>query len=421
MSQLAENLIKEWWARPLPKVIPREVDLLNFHNLPVKKIVSIVGFRRSGKTYTLLDLAAKIGQKNCVYINFEDERIPQKINLLTDITDSLTELSGKKSFTLLFDEIQNIPGWETWARRIAETTNHKLFITGSSSRLASSDLPTNLRGRSLTVEIKPLNFREFLKFKNTDFSSLPKPELLNLTREYITYGGFPEIVLVEEGKKLLIIDEYYKTFLTKDVIERHKIRNSETLVSLIKLLLNSSYYTASKLTGDLKSAGFDAGKATTTRYLSFLQESFFLKTGKLHSPSVKNRLKAAQKPYFIDNFFLSRYSTEFSQNLGRLMENTVAQNLSNFYYWRDYQGHEIDFVIQRVESTEELIQVSFVSNKSEINKRETENLAKAARILKCQNLTLITWDLDGKIEKGNFLINLISLPKWLMEFPLESK
>src|SRR3989338_7060474 len=109
-----------------------------------------------------------------------------------------------------------------------------------------------MRGRSLTIPLSPLNFREFLLFKNKDFLNLPEAEKLNLTREYLTYGGFPEIVLVEEGKKSLILDEYFQTFLLRDLIERHKIRNDLELKMLIKLLLNSSYYTISKLTNNLK-------------------------------------------------------------------------------------------------------------------------------------------------------------------------
>ena len=415
MSQLAENIIRKWWTSTLPEILPRNIDLMSYYNLPVRKIISAVGFRRIGKTYIFLDFAEKIGKENCVYINFEDERIPKNVTFLTDIIDTLAEISGEKSYTLLFDEIQNIPNWSIWARRIIETTNHKLFITGSSSKLASSELPTELRGRSLTIHINPLSFNEFLRFKKVDFESLPQTQRLNLTREYITYGGFPEVSLVDEGKKTLIINEYYNTFVSRDIIERHKIRNVELLNNLLKLLLNSPFYTISGLTKSLKSIGFDTGKATIFRYISYLEESFFLKNLELHTPSIKKRGKAQRKPYFIDNSFLFNLSTEFSNNMGRLMENVVFNNLSDMYYWQNYQDKEIDFVIREKEINTKLIQVSFVGSKTEIKEREMSNLILGSHILKCNDLTLVTWSVEDTIKKGDKITKLIPLFKFLLQ------
>lgn len=409
MSQLAENIIKKWWATPLPQITKRDLDLLAWHNLPVKKIVSLVGFRRVGKTYLFLDFAEKIGRQNTLYINFEDERIPKKVNFLTDLIDTLAEMSGNKPYILLLDEIQNIPDWSIWARRIVETTQHQLFITGSSSKLSSSELPTQLRGRSITLEAKPLNFTEFLRFKKLDFDSLPQTQQLGITREYLTYGSFPEIALVDEGKKSLIINEYYNTFVSRDLIERHKIRNTELLNALIKLLLNSPFYTISGLTQSLIDLGFDTGKATISRYLSHLQESFFVKTLELHTPSIKKRAKAPKKPYFIDNSFLFNHSMEFSNNFGRLMENLVFSNLQSAYYWQNYVGKEIDFVIREKEVNKSLIQVTYATTLAEIKAREMDNLIIGAKILNCHHLILITWSVKDLVKIDGQTIEFIPL------------
>lgn len=424
MKQILENIIKEWWSRPWPTIIPRDLNLKEYADLKVKKIVSVVGFRRSGKTYTLFDLAKKLGRENCVYINFEDERLSKKTETLTALIEVLTEISGNKTYYLLLDEIQNIENWSVWARRINESTNHHLFISGSSSKLSSAELPTELRGRSLTVNLFPLSFKEFLRFKKAEIKKLPKSIILNLMREYLIFGGFPEIVLVEEGKKPLVLDEYFQTFLLRDVIERHKIRSEREIKAMIHLLFNSSYYTISKLANSLKSADNAISKSTVSRHLEFLEESFLIKSLTLHTPSIKNRLKAAKKPYFIDNFFLSRYSTAFSQNLGRLMENLAALELfrqttydltDDLYYWKDYQNHEIDFVLRKKEKVEKLIQVSFVSHLSAISDKETKNLIKAARELHCQNLTYLTWDLEKKMEVGSSQISFQPIWQWLLE------
>ena len=415
MKQDLEKIVKEWWDNPLPIVTPRELDLLSYYNLPLRKVIALVGFRRSGKTYSFFSLIEKIGKENTVYVNFEDERFPNDVKVLTTLLDVITEFSGSKSYTLLMDEIQNIDGWEKWARRVVETTNHKLFITGSSSKLSSSELPTELRGRSLTINAKPLNFREFLKFKNANIKLLPQPKLLNFMREYLKYGGFPEISVIDEGKKAIILDEYYKTFLKRDVIERHGLRNKIVISQLIKLLLNSPYYTISKLTNSLKSLGYDVSKTTVSKYISYLEESYFIKNLELHTQNVKNRAKAPKKLYFVDNFFISRFSNNFSENLGRLMENLVANNIDNCYYWKDYQNHEVDFVVRKMETVSELIQVSYVSQIGEINNREIRSLLKASSELKCDNLKIITWDLESEIKENGLVVKLIPIYKFLLK------
>lgn len=416
MKQLLESLIKEWWIRPLPTVILRDKNLLEFSNLGVRKAVSIIGFRRVGKTYLLFDLARKLGQENCVYLNFEDERLPKTTHLLTQLLDVLTELRGGQSFTLLLDEIQNIPNWSVWVRRVLETTQHQVFLTGSSSKLSSYELPTELRGRSLSINLRPLNFKEFLRFKKVEKEALPKPVVLNLTREYLTYGGFPEVVLVEEGKKHLIIDEYFRTFILRDLIDRYQIRAEVQLRELIKLLANSSYYTISRLAASMKNSESGISKATVARYIHFLEESFFLFSLPLHTPSLKNRLKAERKPYLVDSFLLSRLSTEFSLNLGRLMEQAVVEQLLarldedpnlGIFYWKDNAGHEVDFLIRKQERVSELIQTTFVPEGGSLAKRELLSLEKAQKVFACHNIKIITWDLEGE--------NCIPLYKWLLK------
>lgn len=422
-KQLLENLIREWWQRPLPKIIPRQINLQEYANLPVNKIVSVIGFRRSGKTYTLLDLAQKVDQRKCVYINFEDERLPRQTSTLTLITDVLNEISGQQPYFLLFDEIQNIPNWSLWARRINETGQHKLFISGSSSKLSSAELPTELRGRSLSVHVHPLNFREFLRFRRESAKNMSQSQFLHLNREYLEYGGFPEIVLTEEGKRPLLLDEYYQTFVAKDIVERYKLRKSPALQQTISLLLNSPYITISKLTKNLKSLDTNMSKTTVMRYLSYLEQSFFLKSLQLHTPSVKNRLKAERKPYFVDSYFISRYASDFSQNLGRRMENAVANQLARLtennrllsvYYWKDYQRHEVDFILRRQEEVTQLIQVCFISDREVVPDREVKSLVKAANQLDCQNLLLLTWNKEANIKIAGLTIQCQPLFKWLL-------
>ena len=422
---------------PLPNIYQRNIDLRNYVNFEsssqkgelempsnVRKIISVVGFRRVGKTYLLLDLAKKVGQDKCIYINFEDERIPKDVSTLTNLLDVLAELSGSKSYYLLLDEIQNIPNWSQWARRVVETTTHSLIISGSSSKLASVELPTELRGRSVNVKVNPLNFKEFLTFKKVDRSLLTPAQLLYLQMEFVRFGGFPEVVLSDEGKKLLLVDEYFNTFLQRDVIERHKLRRADSLSLLIGFLLNSKEYTVRRLANTISSLDRKIGKYTVSRYLSYLEESFFSRSLFIHTRNIKNRLQAPKKVYFVDSSFVSRKSTDFSNNVGKLMEQKVSEKIFadidrsqsfNVFYWRNYRGDEVDLVLRKGEDVKKLIQVCYVSDVKNLPERETKGLILAAKELSCSNLEVVTWDVESTLSVNGYKINLIPLHKYLLE------
>ena len=423
MKQLLREIITNWSNQPLPMIKPRDIDLTAFFDPTIKKIITVVGFRRVGKTFTLLDFAQKHGQAKCVYINLEDERLPQKIETLTNFSDSITELYGAKPIVLLVDEIQNIPGWSVWARRINETTPHHLIISGSSSKLSSRELPTELRGHALTIEITTLSWREFLHWREIDAAHTPTSHMLHSLRDFLFCGGLPEIVLAEAGLRPLLVTEYFNTFVTRDIIERYRLRNTEALRELLGLLLNSTFYTISKLTNTLKSLGHTVSKSTILKYVAWLESSFFLSPLELWSPSIKNRRQAARKAYFIDTYFPVRFGTKFSENIGHLMEQAVYLEIKRrlnheaageVFYWRDYQNHEVDFTIRRPVATE-LLQVNYASSVSDIAARETTSLIKASQTLGSIHRTLITWDLETTLTVEDQTIECVPLWKWLLK------
>jgi len=425
MKQLLEEIIKEWWSQKLPKINPREINLLNLFSKKVNKAISVIGFRRVGKTYLLLELAQKLGQENCIYVNFEDERIPEKTEVLTLFLEVIKELRDREKMTfLLLDEIQNIPKWSKWARRVMDTCNYPIFLSGSSLKLSSKEIPTELRGRTLTCYLFPLSFREFLTFKNKNIKNLPQTTILSLQREYLKFGGLPEVVLVEEGKRYFLIDEYFKTFLIRDIFERYNPRNEAVIRDMLKLLLNSTYFTISKITNTLKSLGYKIGKGTISNYLNWIEDSFFVYFLKFYSPNVKDQLQYPRKPYFIDNFFISRFSSKFSKNLGRLMENLVAQSLIKesyqhhlleIYYWKDNRAREVDFVLKHQEKIKQLIQVCYDLYDPETKNREINSLLKASKELKCNDLFIITSDYEGEEKVKGKKIKFIPLWKWLLK------
>jgi len=424
MKPILKELITEWREKNLPNIIEREKDLTKLIDWKILKAIPIVGFRRTGKTFLLLDAAKKIGKENTLYIDFEDERLPQKTEVLTTLSDIIKEIYGRKKLILLLDEIQNIPNWSKWVRRMLDSFNYQIILSGSSSKLSSKEIPTELRGRCITIELYPLSFSEFLRFKNEDIEKLTDPLKLNLLREYINFGGLPEIVISEEAKKYMLIEEYFKTFIIRDIFERYGIRNKELMRDIIRLLLNSTYITITKMFDTLRSIGHKLGKETIANYFYYLRSSMFIEFLEIISPKIKNSLKAPRKVMIIDNFFIKRFSQKFSENIGRLMENCVflelkrraAKNpLLEIYYWKDYYQNEVDFILKEGLKIKQLIQVTYASSKDEIEKREIKALIKASKLLKCKNLLIITWDYEDEVEIKNKKIVFKPLWKWLLE------
>lgn len=422
MKQILNDLVKQWWNSPLPTIKPREIDLTSYFDPKVKKIISVIGFRRVGKTFTLLSFANKYGKEKCVYINFEDERIPKKTEVLSVLVDLLTEIRGDEPLVLLMDEIQEIPDWSMWARRVNEAGKYKLILSGSSSKLSSREIPTELRGQTITIPVFPLSWMEFLDFRGVDIKNLPNANKLNLMRDYAFYGGMPEIVLAEEGLRALIISDYLSSFVERDLVERYNIRKTEVLSDLLRLLTNTRSFTYSKLTNSLNSLGHKVSKVTIIRYLQWLEWSFYMSHLEIYSGSAKNKIKTMKKAYLIDNYFSSHFSSTMSADYGHLMEQLVFQSLykskiwdprRDVAYWKDYLGYEVDFVTHYNREVGELIQVTYASNRSEINIRETKSLLKACDKLKLAVGTVITWDLSLQEKIDGIEIKFIPLWKWL--------
>ncbi len=434
MKDVIKTILYEWKARKLPYILDREINLFNHANATPPKIIVATGFRRVGKTYLFLHLIKELlknkTKEEVVYINFEDERIPLKIEFLTLLLPTAKEIFNENAACMFLDEIQNIPSWSKWVRRIYDTENIRLFVSGSSSKMSSKEIPTELRGRFLEINVFPLSFREFLNFKNLRFDfkealsiGEKRAEILKALNEYLQYGALPEIVLSQEDKKLEVALSYYQTVIRRDIIERHKIKNEEALKALLRLLLNSTSYSISKLYNNLKSLGYGIGKTTLQNYIAYIENSYFIFSVQIFSYKIKDQMQYPRKVYFIDNVFINAVSTKFSRDNGRLYENIVAVNLlkkfkNNIFYWKSMQKEEVDFIVKDGLKVKQLIQVCYDIEDMKTKEREVRALLKASKELKCNNLLIITDDKEGVEEKSWFGINrkikYIPLWKWLL-------
>ena len=406
MNTLLRTLLLDWRDQKLPTTLKRDIQLDLTPQKGVRNATVITGFRRVGKTYLVYEAIERLLQthkrEDILYLNFEDERITNpSIDLLTDLLPEAQAVFGRKPKYLFLDELQLIPDWSKWVRRMLDTEEMEIFITGSSSKMSSYELPTEMRGRSWEVKVFPLSMEEFLRFKHEtiDIQNLAyrpgeQARFAYLFTQYLTFGGLPAVVLTEEAKKQELLQSYFQTVVQKEIGEREKIENAVAMRTLLKLLLNSSYITISKLHNNLKSMNIPVGKTTVDNYMTYIENSYFMKELYIFNPSMINQLQYPRKVYFVDTGFMTALSTKFSTNMGRLFENAVYNKLSRqhetMYYYKDENENEVDFAILEEGKTSALYQVCYDLTDEETRNREVKSLLKAGKTLNCSTLRLVT-------------------------------
>lgn len=392
------------------------------------KIITVTGPRRSGKTSILLNCIAELINKGfererIIYINFEDERLNLNVNNLEFIIESYRELYPDipmDKCCIFFDEIQNIEGWEKFVRRVYDNFSRNIFITGSNSKLLSSEIATSLRGRTVKYEVLPLSFEEFLVFKsfsfdkNKDFfSQTKKVRLINLLKEYLTYGGFPEIPFLDEEIKRKTLWEYFEVMIYRDIVERYKITNLSALKFFFKRIAESDgkFFSVNKIYNELKSLGIEIGKNALYDYLDYAESSYLLKLLKKHYRAVKRTELSEKKVYFIDSGLLNsiRYFSE--KDYGILLENLIFNEISKKYseVFCFKENKECDFVAGK-----KAIQVCYDISDEITFSRERAGIKEACKYLGIKDSLIITFDDKKKFKEGNVNVEVIPASEFLL-------
>lgn len=422
-KELFKYLIKEFHERRLPEIYHRTLEIPE-----TRKIVSLIGARRIGKTSYFFQmigqLEASAGRERILYINFEDERIlPLDVKDLNSILEAYYELYPEnvdRELYLFFDEVQNVPGWEVYVRRLYDRGDLKLFLTGSSSKMLSKELATSLRGRTLSFYLYPLDFREYLAFRGVepvqDFEySKQRFELKKLFEEYLYEGGFPEVVLEVPELRKKILQDYFEMMIYRDLVERFSIRNTTLLKALTKYLVTNignpfsvtSYYKAIKQDQEVS-------KGTLLEYISHLEDISLVYFLPLFSYSLKAQAINPRKVYCIDNGLRNAVSFTFSKDEGKLAENLVFLELmrreKEIYYWKN--GGEVDFIVKEEDNSLTAINVSYTDR---IEEREIQALEEFSGVegfgAQVKELLLLTKDTE-KTENG---IRYMPLWKWMLK------
>ncbi len=423
-----EKIILEWKAFKIPEVFERDYSL----NLKYDLVMTITGPRRAGKTYFCFQMIKKllnesISQKNFLYINFEDEKlIGANANDLSNLFERFLEIAEPNSnekIYLFFDEIQNVTNWENWVRRMYDTRKDiKIILTGSSSKLLSKEIATNLRGRIYNLEIFPFSFREFLRFKKISFSNKSdiyknSNKIKKNFKKYMQGGGYPFIVMNKEIPTNEILQEYYNSMIFRDVVERYKISDVKKLQILTKFIFESTSkeISYSRLSNKMKSLGFSLSRNTVQEYISYFEEAYLFFQVLKFEYSLTKQLGSIKKVYCIDNGLLNSVSFKFSKDYGKLLENLVFRELCSkkkkIFYNRG--KFECDFLLQEKEKLVGAIQVCYHLN-DENKDREVKGLIEATNKAKLKKGFILTMNQEDEFVVDKKKILVLPVWKWLL-------
>ena len=425
-KDIIKNLITDFQEKGISPARPRLLEI------PVnsKKIVALTGVRRSGKTFQLYNIISKlikqkIGLSNILYFNFEDERIDKNIFILNDLIESYQELYPEinmGSCYFLFDEIQNINGWEKFVRRIYEQVSKNIFITGSNSKMLSREIATSLRGRSINYEIYPLNFEEYLNFLDIGInfnSTKSNSAMVNAFEKFLSGGGFPELISVDSEIKNKVLQEYFNVMIFRDLIERYGITQTEILKYFCKRVIGNSSkeFSVNKIYNEIKSQGYKISKDTIYEFQNYVESIYLAFFIPRYSHSIVKQEFSRKKVYSIDNGLAASIDIFFMKNKGTALENLVFLELIKsgkkvFYYSNNYECY---FLLAENEKISDAIQVCYDTGYVDTKYREERGLLTVCREFKLKKGLILTIYGEEKYTIDGINIEIMPVYKYVLK------
>lgn len=425
-EMLERVILDQHIGQPWPSVyIERTVDQTIQRLSQNPEIIVIIGVRRCGKSILLEHFRRNSGGGNDYYFNFEDERLVGfGVEDFEILHQTLMALYGVQK-TFYFDEIQNIPGWEMFVRRMYNS-GCKIYITGSNANLFSEELGTRLTGRYITCPVYPISFAEFSQYEipldKKHFSTTDIGRLRGVYSEYLEYGGIPAYI---RDKDPAYLHSLYESILYRDILARYKIGNSEALKRLVFFLASNcgKEVSYSKLLGMINSNGTIVKSSTTiSEYCSYIENSFLCFFVNRYDHSLKAQQKSPKKVYFIDHVLAKNLGFRISEDRGRTLENIVFLELKRqgcdiFYY---KENRECDFIIREGVQATQAIQVCTELSDPTTKQREIAGIVEAMDKFSLDRGLIITnsEEYTEIIEVKNKKYNITVKPiwKWLRSF-----
>jgi hypothetical protein len=398
--------------------IPRETLTVASRHATLPHAVVISGVRRSGKSTLLNQILSDVYKAGVYYFSFEDERLVDfNVDDFNNLYEVFLELYGEKKI-FFFDEVQNVPRWEVFVRRMQEK-GFKFFITGSNASLLSKELGTKLTGRHVGVELFPFSFKEYLSFKGFQLSknafslTAERAALKKHFAEYLQHGGMPEYLKYQDTT---LLKRVYEDILYRDIVARYGIKQVNPLRELGLYFLSNIGGTFSY--NNLKKVLGVGSMNTVKRYADFMENSYLIFLVSKFSYSLKKQFVSLKKIYCIDNGLAEAVAFQFSRNKGKFLENLVFLELrrkaQEIYYYKTSNNLEVDFLVKSGKNDLRLIQVTDNLDNDKTRQREINALEKAMDELGLKTALILTEDTDEEIVlKGKVLI-IQPIYKWLL-------
>lgn len=432
IREVVRQKILDAEAAPIPRFTRRDVHVPAIPN----KAIAVIGMRRTGKTtflWQVLSDRVRSGtpREGILFFSFDDERLAgldagDLSILLEEYYRLHPEWREGRRALFLFDEIQMVEGWERFARRVLDTENVDLFLSGSSARMLSREVATSMRGRAMEARIFPFSFREYLRHHGREpgrVRRMTKAQRSALRRDlesYLAAGGFPEAQGASARDRIELLRGYVDVALLRDVIERHEISQPVALRYLTRRLLATAagLFSVNRFYNDLKSQGVRIAKDSVHAYVGHLEDAFLVYSVWLAAGSERRRMTNPRKVYPVDPALIPIFDPSGRFQPSKALETAVCIELfrrgAETGYVRTREGFEVDFLARYPGAGQELIQVCAEALDAATEERELRALLAARQEHPRADLTLVTL-VPESFHDAPPEIRVADASQWLLE------
>ena len=411
-------------------VIDRDVSL----PIDGKEIITIPGVRRCGKS-TLMEIAINrllangVRKENILWIGFDDERIKymtaEELDLVLQAYREMYPVTELKDVWMFFDELPLVKDWEYFVLRLFKGSCKHIFICGSNASTLSVEMKSALRGWPREVEVWPLSFREYLRFKGVDADShleQDKARVQVAFNEYNRLGGMPEPTLMPVlSEKYRKLQDYFDVMLLRDLVEHWQISKPQTVRYFLKRVMTTiaSRLSVNAIYREIKASGRKVTKDDLYDWLAWAQSIYLVRKLDVYSRSVKSEISIPGKYYVIDNGLRSAVIPLQSDDDGKQLENTVYLELLRRKAHNEElsffsESGECDFVVSKGDEVKRLIQVTWDMSDAETRKREFSGLLAAAKATGCRDLIIVTRDEEGEEIRDGLNVRIVPVCRFLL-------
>jgi len=434
----AEDLIADAQGRAIPGYTRRDIALTAS---PGRASV-LIGMRRVGKTFACFQemdrlVRSGIDRRRILYLNLEDDRLGSPTSeLLATVLETFYRMSPETRADgafLFLDEVHAVPGWARFARRVLDTENVRLHITGSSAKLLSTDVATEFRGRGLAIDVWPFSFAEYARHLGEAAAGIRHPAAVDRSKlealflRYLHTGGFPGVVAMSDRERVQTLQDYVELVVVRDTIERHRLTNITAVRAFMLMLVQSTgrLFTVNKAYHDLKSRGVGVGKDLLHAVVGHAADACLAFSVGRFSRSVRDRAARPRKVYAVDPGLASAVSLATTRDTGARLETAVYLELRRrlgraregaISYHVTQGGHEVDFVVGDAEQGEAsaLVQVCADLSGPATRTREMRALNEAMTELGPDTATLVTLHEAGEEKLSGGTVRIIPAWRWAL-------